>query len=296
MKNKILSLIAVATLGLASCEKKFDSNFDTSYDSKSAAINYASTERPALVLVDLPSTGNTLELDLGNVSVSMPGENKSDIVVTLRRNPTIISDYNFANGTNFVEFDPSAINLPLEIRIPAGQKQAPIKAIVNTNLISLASRYAVQLSIASISGASDVQINPLYKDCMYAVTLKNQYDGIYRGRGAVLRAGDAVLSGPWGPFEVALATTSANAVQWTAAHPWANGGGSQLPAGYEPRLTVATGTNGVTVTSPGAFLTNNPGYTSRYEPATKTFFYSASWGAGPASRLMTDTLTYLRPR
>jgi len=59
-------------------------------------------------------------------------------------------------------------------------------------------------------------------------------------------------------------------------------------------LTI-DGSNNVTITSAGGAY-NNPGYTSVYDPGTKTFFISFTWGAGPSSRLSTDTLSYLGPR
>jgi hypothetical protein len=60
-------------------------------------------------------------------------------------------------------------------------------------------------------------------------------------------------------------------------------------------MTINTSTGAVTLSSSGGLI-NAPGYNTRYEAASKTFFISGTWGGGPSSRLLTDTLTYMSPR
>jgi hypothetical protein len=78
--------------------------------------------------------------------------------------------------------------------------------------------------------------------------------------------------------------------------PWANGGGSNLPGGYEPIITVDPTTNKISLKSSGGTISANPSYDNRYDPATKTFYISFTWGAGVTARLHTDTLVYKKAR
>ena len=121
----------------------------------------------------------------------------------------------------------------------------------------------------------------------------NQYDGYYSYKGYVLRAGDPVLTGNFNGQSMPLVTLSTNAVQFANAALWGDGV-TAISAGI-PILTVNPD-NSITLTSTTGQVSNDPNYQSRYDPASKTFFISFTWGAGPASRLSTDTLTFTGPR
>ncbi|MEO5888765.1 MAG: DUF4361 domain-containing protein [Ferruginibacter sp.] len=127
---------------------------------------------------------------------------------------------------------------------------------------------------------------------MVVINIKNQYDGIYSRRGYALRANDAALTGPIGPDEISLTTISGNAVKWIENHQWGNGVGMLAATISNPTWTV-NADNTVTATSDGGpfpdGLKNLPGYNSRYDPATRTFYVKATWGGGPGVRGMTDT-------
>jgi len=117
----------------------------------------------------------------------------------------------------------------------------------------------------------------------------NPYDGYYSYKGYVLRAGDPVLTGNFTGLSMALVTSGANTVQFATSAIWGDGV-SGIAAGL-PILTV-NADNSVTLASTTGQVYNDPNYQSRYEAASKTFFISFTWGAGPSQRLSTDTLAF----
>ena len=121
----------------------------------------------------------------------------------------------------------------------------------------------------------------------------NQYDGYYSYKGYVLRGGDPVLTGNFAGLSMALVTSGLSTVQFATSAIWGDGV-TGISAGL-PILTVNTD-NSVTLASTTGQVYNDPGYQSRYDPASKTFFISFTWGAGPSQRLSTDTLTFAGPR
>ena len=128
---------------------------------------------------------------------------------------------------------------------------------------------------------------------LVGVAIKNPYDGIYENRGYTLRSGDPARTGFVGPYEIGLVTSGAYTVQSDILHKWADGSGIGITFIV---YTIDPATNAVTVTASGFTVLDAPGYTNRYDPATKKIYAAFTWGAGPASRLALDTLTYLRPR
>jgi len=152
--------------------------------------------------------------------------------------------------------------------------------------------YALGIKIKSVSNPK-VTISHNLVTKILTITPLNAYDGIYSCKGYTYRSGDPVKTGNFPLYDVPLVTNSVNQNQFGVLQIWADSTGVGI--GY-PVLTINPD-NSVTVTSVGANLAtpvaNAPGYNSRYDPASKTFYISYNWNSG---RLVTDTMVYIRPR
>lgn len=152
-------------------------------------------------------------------------------------------------------------------------------------------------TMSSISGSSMICLgnNTLLSD-----STKNNYEGIYSIKGYTLRAGDSTKTGNIPKSQVILYTKNKTTVEFKNYQIWKDS--IAIGIGY-PVFNINTATNAVTISSDTSFelyylgstVINNPSYNSRYDSSTKSFYISYTWGAGVASRLVTDTITYISP-
>jgi hypothetical protein len=228
------------------------------------------------------------------------GPAPEDIQVTLAYDPAILGDYNTENGTSHEEA-PTGLYTILNpgdsngyvVTIPKGQSTGYLQLKLKPNDF-LGFDYALGLKIVSVSSGYIISSN--FNTGILAIGVKNEWDGVYDYKGYSFRAGDATLTGYFSGKEMPLITKGANSVGFGSIPLWGDGN-SGIAIG-NPLLTLNTSAPPpypVTITSDGGAY-NLPGYDSRYDPNTKTFYIAYTWGAGPAARQSIDTLTYLRPR
>jgi hypothetical protein len=300
MKLKSLIGILASVFFLSSCLKNTDRlGFQSdkgSIVSEIATVNVlgggpyfaAVSTVPAVETIDVLKVAYHNAKNLGS----------GDIKIKLALDPSIITDYNAANGTNLVPMPFTAFTLSdptLEITLPRGTYgEHTLQMSVTKAALSLTSTYALGFKIQSVS---EVVISDLANNMLFIIGVKNIYDGIYSMKGYILRNNggviDNALTGYFSGLQYGLITAGANSCDYHTLQVWGDGqtGVSIGP----PRLTVDPATNNVTISSPGGAY-NMPGYPSRYVPSTKTFYVGFTWGAGPGSRECYDTLTYLGPR
>jgi hypothetical protein len=210
-------------------------------------------------------------------------------------NVTLDVDQSLLTGTDHVLPPAELYSLPKTAVIKKGNQVTQIKVTVKrTAAFDFTANYAIPLRITAVSNGSPISGN--FGAALYAFALRNQFDGVYQMKGYSLRAGFPDYTGNFKPIEMGLQTAGATSVQFTDLQVWANGGGvgvgkPVISIDVKPSANVFD----VLMSSDGG-ISNAPGYTSRYDVASKTFYISFTWGAGPSSRLATDTLTYLRPR
>lgn len=124
----------------------------------------------------------------------------------------------------------------------------------------------------------------------------NQYDGVYLVKSYTFRGGDPLRTGNPVPFEMNLVTTSDSTVQFDTLHLWADGSGvgiGNVILSIYPSTNVVIPSNTI---APTVIVSPAPGYNNFYDPVSKTFYVTYTWYAGPSSRLIIDTLVYLRQR
>lgn len=227
-----------------------------------------------------------------NVSVNWAGAQYNapqDITVTIALDTAALSAFNADQGTNYVLPPTDVFTFPTSLTIKKGTPQVIGRTVITeASDFDFSQSYALPLSItASTFGG----ISTNYGTAIYSFGGRNQYDGSYAMTGYVLRATDNVLSGNFS-MTMALETVGANSVQFLSSvtgnlQPWANLSGVGVGT---PMITINSD-NTLTLSSSGGIY-DAPGYPNRYDPATKTFYVSFTWGAGPTARLATDTLVY----
>lgn len=302
MYNKIFSLFGCAVF-FAGCLK--DKDYD---DGKIQSVRSQGDQKVVSIGLTATSTDNHLVLAFDNVDadttfdlvpVQLPARATEDVTVSLSLNPALIGDYNASNGT---VHDVAPANLftilnPQDssgyvVTIPKGEYMGYLQIKINPRSY-LGFDYALGFQISRVSAGYLISSN--LGSGIAAIGVKNDWDGVYSYKGYALRAGDADLTGNFTGEEMGLATAGATAVAFTQLAFWGDGSGIGIG---NPVLQIDNSGPApypVTISSAGG-AKNAPGYSSRYDPDTKTFYISFTWGAGPASRLATDTLTYLRPR
>ena len=270
--------------------------------------------QPVVELLTAPPQGATpvtfkgLVLNLSQATVSEriyvnyagPGPAPKDITVTLALDPGGLSTYNSAQmpNTNYVMLGTNAYTYNPKVIIRQGTYFGYTDITFKPALVDLSVTNALSIKIVDAEG---ILISGNYHSFIYSVGVKSPYEGIYLLKGYILRAGDPVLTGVTGQYERTLLTVSANSVRMLENHGWSASSG---PAGIassvsNPTYAVDPATNLITITSDGgpfpAGMMNLPGFTSRYDPATKTFYAYSTWAGGPGTREMKDTLVFLRP-
>lgn len=316
IKLRIASLIALSGLLFTACKKvelakpledrgQTIVKFMTSPNDNGTNYN--------LVTIDLSSTPQTV----GVVDVRRDVPNETELnktmTVTIKDDPSVISAFNNVNGTAIVALPASAYTVDpgnprtgtdYTMTFQPGEFAKWLKInMPNSATLDLTKRYGIGLTMVVAVTGADGRVSFENRSTLVEIGLKNKWDGIYEITGEALRAGDAALTGAFGPYERGFATSGPNSVQWQGSVLWA-AGASQLPGGYEPSITIDPATNKITsITSPNGIYMTSPivrtdivGTTQRYDPATKTFYFEFSYGAGPGSRLFSIKAKYLRPR
>lgn len=299
------SLILLSSLFLTSCLK--DDSLTLNTDLSDNVTEFANTGSVAAA----PSGGASprFNIDLGslsvgdtasfNVNVNYAGDEMApnDITVTVDIDESLLVTYNdahSADGANYVAppSDFLTSNFPMTIVIPKGKQMAQGKVAVKLPAdYDFTASYALPLKITSTSVG---QISGNFGSALYGLNVRNVYDGVYDIKGYILRAGDNVLSGNYTGEEVEMSTVGPYSLEYDH-HVWADGSTTGGIDGLT--LTIDPVTSKVKVTCrTNTAVTNLPGYDSRYDASTKTFYVSYYWGSGPTNRAATDTLTWNRAR
>jgi hypothetical protein len=187
------------------------------------------------------------------------------------------------------------MNPGMKVTIPAGSQTGYISVKFKpSTLIGTTYVFAVRLT----SVTNNYTISNL-SDGIVTVSIRNQWDGSYMMKGWVLRAGDAARTGNFSGVEWKLGTVGKSAVAFWQPQIWADGSTVGGIGNWVLSIDDSNGPNNpmpVSVSDPtNPAVSSNPDYNNRYDPATKTFYISVYWGAGPSSRAAIDTLVYTGP-
>ena len=283
---KTTAIFALAVLLLEGCLKSKSIAFTNQTASNANTVDFNNQIESAALNISTTPTIYTFYVEANSSNKSYPAG-----TVTIAKTPSILTDYNNANGSSY-EFMPDSAYQLLNntATIDPVTHLAAFQLKVFTTKIDLTHAFALGYKIVSTSNGAIVAGNK--NTTMLIIGAKNQWDGLYLTRGYTLRAGDPVLTGHFTGHEFGLVTFGVNADDFDQLQVWGDGV-SGVAIGI-PRLTI-NANNTVTISSPGG-ATNLPGYPSRYDPATKTFYIGFTWGGGPGVREAYDTMVYIGPR
>lgn len=259
-----------------------------------------------------PTSEQFVLIELSRDASSAADLNKA-LTVKLTKNPTLIANYNSANGTSYIELPAAAYQIEdiSNITFDPGQFIKQVKITINKALMDLSLQYALGYTISAVGEGGWISSDA--HDALYGIGLKNQFDGVYTLKNRFYHPASANPATNL-TINVEMWTSGANSVKIFSPdfggyyHPWRSGAGAITAfSAQEPKYTIDATTNAVTVQNSysGAvtFYMMGPGYTSRYDPATKTIYakFGYNYLAGPtfdptATREFIDTLTYLGPR
>lgn len=295
--KKIFPCALLSLMALSSClkDKDFDAHKFGIKDPGGSPVGVGfpqSANRINTTSVENSDAAQTFQVALVNLLSDAPAD--KDIHVVLELNPQLIAQYNAANDPDVLELPNGSFSLPsTTVVIPAGQRTATLTlAIPNAkNQLDITKGYALGLRIKEVQ-EQGVVVADNQRNILVGIAIKNQYDGIYSLRGYTLRLGDAAKTGHFEGEEMPLLTVGAASVSFADQTLWADR--TEISIG-EPQLAIDVVTNKVNITSSGGAM-NLPGYDSRYDPATRTFYLGFTWGAGPTARVAIDTMVFLRPR
>jgi hypothetical protein len=219
---------------------------------------------------------------------STEAELNQPLTVKLQSNPTLIDDYNTANGTSFVELPAGAYTLLGDINnltFQPGEAIKEVKISVDQSQLDLSQAYALAFTVSDPGVAV---INTDLTDAIYNIGVKNKYDGNYSMD--ITLAGWAaygISDGPtytW-PSNVQLVTSGSSTVYMTNdltgtdLQPAYDATGAETQFGAAgPQFTFDPNTDQVTDVSNTypddgrgrGFHLNAAAGPSYYDPATKS--------------------------
>jgi hypothetical protein len=167
------------------------------------------------IIVKALDVDPTIE-DLVLIELSRDPNSQADLnqplTVKLVLKPSLIADYNTANGTGYVVLPTSSYTFSDDISsitFLAGETNKVVSIKLDKSGLDLSNQYALGISLVEVgSGAA---ISASGSDGLYAIIIKNKYDGHYEVTGTMVDASNAGLIGDY-PFECDLETVGSDAV------------------------------------------------------------------------------------
>ena len=214
--KKILFFTLSASLFLTSClkDKGFENNEyginNPGSASKGVSFPRGDADKYTVGLDAVSSTLQTVSdaIVVNSESGTLP---TTDVTVKLALDPTLLTDYNTANGTAIVPFSPALYSISsLNVIIKAGTNQGRVDIkIPSTVPLDLSKSYGVGFRIISVDNGYTIASN--LKTLFLEFNLKNKYDGVYAVTGTFSDITNATFGGNY-PREYELVTTGPNSV------------------------------------------------------------------------------------
>ena len=281
---KIFSIIVVAISFTACVKKDTYFNYDQSTPNRKQTVKIANASDIVTIARDVNPTIDTFEvIDLRRA----PNDNaqlNQPLTVKLVANPTLISDYNTANGTSFVPLPSTAYKLLTDINnvtFQPGQDIMEIKVRLDKSQLDLSQQYALAFSISD-GGSATIETSS--KNGLYSIGVKNKWDGVYAVTGTMLDVANANLKGMY-PLEWELQTAGAttcvvvdNAILGFPGHVISNNGNLSYYGSFGLVVNFDPATDQITSVvnyygQPAANTRSavlDPSGVNKYDAATKT--------------------------
>ena len=214
--TKILTLVASAGILLTSCIKNDEGKFNSS-GSTFVKLPGGADEKVALALDFKPGFQDVVLLDVRR-DAPTAAELQKSVTVTIKNDPTIVSDYNTAHGTSYIPLPAAAFTIDpgnpyngteWTVTFNPNEHAKPILIKLDASKLDLSRQYALGFTIVNATGGAKIS-NGL-QSAMVEVGVKNRYDGSYRVTGTMVDVAAPTITGYF-PQDVDLITTGAASV------------------------------------------------------------------------------------
>lgn len=211
--NKQLASFILLVLVAAGCVKKDDYyNPDMSDPNRKTVVQLTGASDIVTFARDVNPSIDTFGLITITRSPNDQAGLNQALTVKLVADPSLVTNYNTANGTSYVAL-PAANYTLLDnistVTFQPGQATTQIRIRLNKTGLDLSQQYALGFSIAD--PGSGAVVDPTLKTGVYAIGVKNQYDGHYQVTGSLVDAANATITGNY-PMDVYLVTAGPNSV------------------------------------------------------------------------------------
>jgi len=214
MNKKLLNIFSILGVALAftGCVRNDNYfSYDQSSPNRKQVVKIANGGDIVTIARDVNPTIDTFAVIDLRREPNTAAELNQPLTVKLVKDATLITDYNTANGTSYIELPSDSYTVLGDlnsITFAPGEDIKQIKIRLNKTNLDLSEQYALGFSIADAGGAV---INTSLGNGLYAIGVKNKYDGHYLVTGTMVDAANATLSGPY-PWDVYLITSGPNQV------------------------------------------------------------------------------------
>jgi len=274
VKSRNVALLALCAFVFSSCLKdKAPGNQD--YSTSPALVSFQYTGNgPVPYIAAIPGTAadtSSIEVTLSAQSVTL------GIPVTLSVVPykAGLDSFNTANGTSYVQMDPSLYSLQNggNVTVSPGQQYVTIRINLAGDKIDFTKKNGIGLQIANAKGAT---IATNLNTAIVLLALKSKYEGNYHVFGTRLHP---VLGLFTFDYKAYMSTVDANTID------------GPVDADLQTDLQIHVNPdNSVTLSSSSPYYSGlQAGKENDYNPATKTFVLNYFYNTG-APRLIHTTL------
>jgi Domain of unknown function (DUF1735)/Domain of unknown function (DUF4361) len=268
MKSKLMFFISFLLLAgmifISSCKEDFIHG-DIIPNTDRVIVEFTNAESNNNS-VSMEYSSDWVTIDLTELQFNTRSKVNNAVRVKFVTSPTVVADYNSANGTNYVSPPGGSYSFESnEITLSPAERNKSIRLRIKPSAITGGS-YALGLAIAE---TSEGEISQTANNIFIILQVKNAYEGNYKASGQrILYNGSTVSSGVASIFPINRVkyayTIDNNTIEIEVAD----------LAGAYMYLQIDPSNNHVTVlpssTSPTFFPMNNNG-TCVYDPFTRTF-------------------------
>jgi hypothetical protein len=301
MKN--LTLLVAIAMSLTSCLNKIE-------DLQSSGIaEFLESTYVSPGTVDRDIIDRTMPVTfVFKVTITSTTDLGKDTRVSLALDNALVDVYNTSNK---LTGDEAAVPVPLaaltipsyQVTVPAGSTEVDWAFTIDATKLPNPVNTFYVVPVKIISAENGIVPGTSFSSILVRILLRNDLDGIYIMKGFIMRPGDTGgLEGYFKGFEYRLLTVRSNSVKMDHGQSWANG---VTVGDIDPGWTITVNNTTPAASYPitlvdatqGSNFEMTPGYPSRYEVASKTFYWSVNWGNSIIkNRGCTDTLVYTGPR
>jgi Domain of unknown function (DUF1735) len=301
-RNYLLLSMLAGLLVVSSCKRDFIYG-DITPNTDRVIVEFLDAKNVHSVAMNYAS--GVITVDVADVEFMVRSAVKSNATVKIVGDPTVVTDYNTANGTSYTPVPGGLFALKAsEIELTPSERKKKVSILINPSNVATG-QWAIGLSIISTNVG---EVSQIANKVVITLSVKNKYDGVYHLKGFYTRTDNPAYNGPF-ETDVQMITTGPNSVAmyWDDAgdyaQPFSNSGtlvafSNVAPEAFFNGSDQVSSINNITGDpAAGPFMTPYAGANSRYVPgATPVIYLKYYYNTIPTNRIFADTLTYTGPR